>query len=792
MDNDLALLDKWSELWKLASLNLKPCTWLEGIPALSKNSMMGTPLQPTDTSLDDIHSGNNSMMDSLIQSTNRSLDDIHSGKNSMMGTPVQPTDKSLDDIRMSSNDLISKKEIDCGGFGTVYLCCHRDRGLVVLKTVFTGHKQDSYKHDLLQEGIIMSRLNNERIVKLLGVILEDCNYALVIEYMTKGNLLNVLKQTKVPVSIKARFILEIIEGMVYLHSQKVIHKDLKPENILANDGFHIKIADLGVAAFQKWSCLTKEETNRQRNFSKKSGTAKAIGAGTLSYMAPEHLKNINAKANEKSDVYSFAIVIWVILSNEEPYQNAISDVQLSLGVRDGQRPELPEDFQDGLNEAIELMQECWKDAPNERPSFQECEKKFSPVFTEKYKKNITQDMAVLQKSYPEPEAFIQRMASLQVDCDAEPPSIPTRDTPLSLHSSMGLAGGNVDENFFCAAKNEPVEYDEEKHNHILHRKLQEEMNYHVAGSRIENMTNTANPAASSESTNQTSFNNPAAVYPYYPGSVRPFNASHANDQRILEPPSQTYRNVMNSTEIYTSATSNAEYGIPSAYPIEVNPHVTAASGPVAYPYEQYGSPHGFGNFSNNAAKVPVAETEMPDFYPPYGSHQGTTGNNVFPKGSFEYSSLFTPGKLCDSREREKSVNLTISNSRAIQIGNNNYMVVDRESNKNIRHVTPNPNVVQNQPMFDNNSLVSDNQIQLLRENLSKKWKEFARRVGFSEPEIDEIDYDYERDGLKEKVVQMLYRWQMKEGTKNATVGKVVRALHYLDETDLLNKLLTLN
>lgn len=76
-----------------------------------------------------------------------------------------------------------------------------------------------------------------------------------------------------------------------------------------------------MAAFQKWSSLTKEETNRQRHLSKKSHTSKAVRAGTLSYMAPEHLKSLNTKATEKSDVYSFAIVIWVILSDMEPYES---------------------------------------------------------------------------------------------------------------------------------------------------------------------------------------------------------------------------------------------------------------------------------------------------------------------------------------------------------------------------------------------------------------------------------------------------------------------------------------
>ena len=79
----------------------------------------------------------------------------------------------------------------------------------------------------------------------------------------------------------------------------------------------MQIADLGVASFKTWSKLTKEEHNEQR---KVTSTAKKNG-GTLHYMAPEHLNDVNAKPSEKSDVYSFAIVLWAIFANKEPYES---------------------------------------------------------------------------------------------------------------------------------------------------------------------------------------------------------------------------------------------------------------------------------------------------------------------------------------------------------------------------------------------------------------------------------------------------------------------------------------
>lgn len=77
-----------------------------------------------------------------------------------------------------------------------------------------------------------------------------------------------------------------------------------------------QIADLGLATCQTWSRLTREESRRQSRGGRKSS---AVVGGTLSYMAPEHLESINTRSTEKSDVYSFAIVVWVILTNQEPY-----------------------------------------------------------------------------------------------------------------------------------------------------------------------------------------------------------------------------------------------------------------------------------------------------------------------------------------------------------------------------------------------------------------------------------------------------------------------------------------
>lgn len=248
---------------------------------------------------------------------------------------------------------------------TAFLGGTRDRGAnsAHLDSTFLSHR---YNESLLEEGKMMHRLRHSRVVKLLGVIIEEGNYSLVMEYMEKGNLMHVLKaEVSIPLSLKGRIIMEIIEGMCYLHGQGIIHKDLKPENILVDDDFHIKIADLGVASFKMWSKLTKEEHNEQRKLnrvSKKNG-------GTLCYMAPEHLNDINAKPSEKSDVYSFGIVLWAIFANKEPYENAICEEQLIICIKSGNRPNVEDILEYCPEEIISIMKQCWEAKPDIRPTF---------------------------------------------------------------------------------------------------------------------------------------------------------------------------------------------------------------------------------------------------------------------------------------------------------------------------------------------------------------------------------------------------------------------------------------
>lgn len=85
--------------------------------------------------------------------------------------------------------------------------------------------------------------------------------------------------------------------------------------------------------------------------------------GTYRWMAPEVINH--QPYDQKADIFSFAIVLWELLTAKIPYEN-MTPLQAALGVRQGLRPEIPKDIHPRL---CDLMQRCWDMVPSNRPPF---------------------------------------------------------------------------------------------------------------------------------------------------------------------------------------------------------------------------------------------------------------------------------------------------------------------------------------------------------------------------------------------------------------------------------------
>ena len=142
--------------------------------------------------------------------------------------------------------------------------------------------------------------------------------------------------------------------MKYLYDLNIIHRDLKPGNILLNDNYEPLICDFGISKFEHFN-LTQTQ---------------GCLMGTVYYMAPESIEeNIY---NKKTDVYSFGIIMYEIITGLSPFAEAkkskMSIYKFKDEIKNGYRPEFACPIKDYFRD---LIKHCWSGNPDERPSFEQ-------------------------------------------------------------------------------------------------------------------------------------------------------------------------------------------------------------------------------------------------------------------------------------------------------------------------------------------------------------------------------------------------------------------------------------
>ncbi|XP_067218716.1 receptor-interacting serine/threonine-protein kinase 2-like isoform X2 [Chanodichthys erythropterus] len=196
--------------------------------------------------------------------------------------------------------------------------------------------------------------------------------------MTNGSLDEILHEKDmypmVAWPLRLRILYEIALGVNFLHNMTppLLHHDLKTQNILMDGEYHAKIADFGLS---KW---------RQLSITKGSGSKPAEMGGTVIYMPPEEYEpSKTRRADVKYDMYSYAIIMWEVLSRRIPFEEATNPMQIMFSVLRGSRPDtgfdsLPADIP-SRETLINLMTCGWTANPDERPSFLKCLIELEPM-----------------------------------------------------------------------------------------------------------------------------------------------------------------------------------------------------------------------------------------------------------------------------------------------------------------------------------------------------------------------------------------------------------------------------
>ncbi|KAM7246794.1 hypothetical protein CapIbe_003092 [Capra ibex] len=257
------------------------------------------------------------------------------------------------------------RELGQGSFGMVYeglaqgLEVGEEPTPVALKTV-NELASPRERIEFLKEASVMKAFKCHHVVRLLGVVSQGQPTLVIMELMARGDLKSHLRSLRpeaennpgLPRPALGDMIQmagEIADGMAYLAANKFVHRDLAARNCMVSQDFTVKIGDFG---------MTRDvyETDYYRKGGK--------GLLPVRWMAPESLKD--GIFTTHSDVWSFGVVLWEIVTlAEQPYQG-LSNEQVLKFVMDGG---VLEELESCPVQLQELMQRCWQQNPRLRPTF---------------------------------------------------------------------------------------------------------------------------------------------------------------------------------------------------------------------------------------------------------------------------------------------------------------------------------------------------------------------------------------------------------------------------------------
>lgn len=264
---------------------------------------------------------------------------------------------------IKNDDLEEIRELGSGTFGTVYHGKWRGTDVAIKRIndrCFAGKasEQERMRDDFWNEAIKLADLHHPNVVAFYGVVLDGPggSVATVTEYMVNGSLRNALQKNERNLDKRKRLVIamDVAFGMEYLHGKNIVHFDLKSDNLLVNlRDPHRPICKVGDLGLSKVKCQTLI-----------SGGVR----GTLPWMAPELLNGSSSLVSEKVDVFSFGIVLWELLTGEEPYAELHYGAIIGGIVSNTLRPPVPESCDLDWKS---LMERCWSAEPSERPNFTE-------------------------------------------------------------------------------------------------------------------------------------------------------------------------------------------------------------------------------------------------------------------------------------------------------------------------------------------------------------------------------------------------------------------------------------
>ena len=242
---------------------------------------------------------------------------------------------------MSLDNFEKQKNLGQGAFGSVWLVKRKaDKKLYAMKRINIANSSEEEKDAALNEIRLLASLHHINIIGYKEAFYDSPSNTLniVMEYANGGDL---YKRIEINKQLHCLFredfiwewIFQLLYGVVYLHSHKIIHRDLKTANIFLMKNGILKIGDLNVSKLaQKGYARTQ--------------------TGTPLYLAPEVWDDL--KYDDKCDVWSLGCIFYELCTLSPPFYGQ-NYRELRTNVKKGQYNPIPNDYSDDLKQIIDWM-----------------------------------------------------------------------------------------------------------------------------------------------------------------------------------------------------------------------------------------------------------------------------------------------------------------------------------------------------------------------------------------------------------------------------------------------------
>ncbi|GAM16920.1 hypothetical protein SAMD00019534_000950, partial [Acytostelium subglobosum LB1] len=270
---------------------------------------------------------------------------------------LKEEEKEITKWEIDKSEIIYNRDskIGSGAFGSVFKGTVRGKE-VAIKKLTQQFYDETVLNEFRKEVCLMTKLRNPHLLLFMGACTTPGNLSIVTELMPKGSLhslLRVKEDSPDFIDFKRAILVarDTALGMNWLHlsNPPILHLDLKPANLLVDNNWVVKVADFGLSKI-----LLESKSSGQ--------------AGSPLYMSPEML--LNREYDEKSDVYSFSMLLWELLTKLEPYNGFYKNYNdLVDGVTNKKnRPAMNDNWGPRLKD---LLIRCWDHLPSRRPSFED-------------------------------------------------------------------------------------------------------------------------------------------------------------------------------------------------------------------------------------------------------------------------------------------------------------------------------------------------------------------------------------------------------------------------------------